>query len=242
MPKQIYAIFALILAALACNWADIVPPAAPVIEPSPLPTFAIPSITPSPTETPLPTPTSTPDAPIAWAGALGVNCRYGPGKEWEVVSTITEGTIAEIKGRTINTAWWLVKDPLQADTFCWVSYDVMETAGNMDIIPIAEAPEALITNVTADAVVTFTACGGTNEVALSGSATTNGPTTVTYHWEVRGDAQHSTSDETITITEMGTHELPLEIYAADCGNYTLRLLITSPDEVSVDKAFNIQAP
>ena len=242
MPKQFYAIFALILAAMACNWADIVPPAAPVIEPSPLPTFAIPTITPSPTVTPLPTPTSTPDAPIAWAGELGVNCRYGPGQEWEVVSIIPAETIVEIKGRTVNTAWWFIEDPLQADTLCWVSYDVMETAGNMNIIPIVEAPAASVTAVTVDAMVTFNACGSDNPVTFSGQIETNGPTIVTFYWEVSGDAQFVIPDNSLQMSESGTKKVTTNLFSADCGAYTVKLFVENPNAISAEKAFNIQGP
>jgi len=242
MPRKFYALFVLIMAAVACNWSDFAPPAAPVIEPSPLPTFGIPTITSTPTEIPSPTPTSTPEVPIAWAGALGVNCRYGPGQEWEVFSTLTEGTIVKIKGRTINTAWWLVEDPLLADALCWVSYDVMETAGNLDTIPIAEIPEAQVTNVTADITLNFTACGSFNDVMLNGSVKTNGPLTLTYHWEISGETQETFAEKTIEISETGTQKLDTETFTADCGDYTATLLVTSPNEVSAEKEFKIQAP
>jgi len=242
MPKRFYALLALILAVIACNWSDVVPPAAPVIEPSPLPTFAIPTLTSTPTDIPSPTPTSTPEVPIAWAGTLGVNCRYGPGQEWEVVSTITEGTIVEIKGRTINTAWWLVENPVQADTLCWVSYDIVETAGNLNTVPIAEIPEAQVTDITADVSMNFTACGSTNEVALNGSIKTNGPLTLSYRWDVSGDAQEVFAEKNIEISEAGTHKLTAETFAADCGNYTAALLVTSPEDVSFKKDFSIQTP
>ena len=242
MPKQFYAILALILAALACNWADIVPPAAPVIEPSPLPTFAIPSVTPTITETPLPTPTSTPEVPIARIGALGVNCRYGPGKDWGVVSTIPTGMTAQIKGRTVDTAWWYIEDPQQTDRYCWVSYDVVETAGNMNIIPIAEVPEISVTDITVDAVTSFSACDTTNEITFNGSITTDFPATVTYQWKVEGETLYTSPKDTLEMTETGTQKLPTETYKADCGDYTVTLLISSPNEASVDKKFKVQAP
>ena len=242
MPRKFYALLVLMMAAMACNWSDFAPPAAPVIEPSPLPTFAIPTITSTPTEIPSATPTSTPEVSIAWAGALGVNCRYGPGQEWEVVNTLTEGTISEIKGRTINTAWWLIENPLQADTLCWVSYDVMETAGNLNTVPIADVPEAQVADVTVDAAVNFTGCGNTNEVTFNGSVKTNGPVTLTYFWEVSGEAQETFAEKTIEISNAGTHKLSTETLAADCGNYVVKLLVTSPNEASTDKEFKIQAP
>lgn len=243
MHKRLFAILALVLAMLACSWSDFVAPAAPEIEPSPLPTFAISTLTPTPTETPLPTPTSTPDAPIAWSkDPLGVNCRYGPGKEWEVVTSLSAGTLAEIKGRTVNAAWWYLQDPLHDGVFCWVSYDVVETAGNLNIVPLAEPPVAGVTEVTVDAVVTFTACGVPNQVTFKGAITANGPTTVTYHWEVSGDKQVIMPDETIEFTEAGTQKPKTDAFSADCGNYSVSLRVTDPTEISKEKMFKIQTP
>jgi len=243
-PKYTWTLplLALILAALACNWSNVAPPAAPVIEPSSLPTFAISTLTPVPTETPLPTVTSTPDMPIAWPKDQGVNCRYGPGQAWDTVSSLLPGTTTEIKGRTVDTSWWYVNDPLKQDSFCWVSYDVVDTAGNLNIIPIVEPPTASVTKVTADAVVAFIACGSSNSATFNGSITTNGPATVTYHWEVSGDDQNTTADETLQFARTGSQTVTANAFSADCGEYTLTLHVTDPNETSVDKAFKIQAP
>ena len=232
----------LILAALACNWSEVAPPAAPVIEPSPLPTFAISTLTPTPTETPLPPPTSTPDAPIIWPKDLGVNCRYGPGKEWEVVSSLPADTRTEIKGRSVDAFWWYVSDPMNLDGFCWVSKDVVDTAGNLNFIPVVEPPTALVTTTTLDAAVTFTACGGDNQITLNGSIASNGPTKVIYHWELDGVVQEIIPDGTVAFTEARTREITLDMFLPDCGAYTVRLVVTSPNETSAEKIFKIQAP
>lgn len=240
--RWILSLSVLVLVMLACNWSDFVPPSAPVIEPSPLPTFAISTLTPIPTETPLPTPTSTPNTPIAWPKGQGVNCRYGPGQEWEVVSTILPETITEIEGRTVNTAWWYVSTPLILDGFCWVSYDVVDTAGNLNIIPIVEPPAASVTAVTVDAAVTFNACGETNQVTFNGALTVNGPARLTYHWEINGDVQNTMPDETFQFSESGTQKLGTDFFSADCGDYTVKLVVTSPNEINSEKAFRIEAP
>ena len=240
--KWFLPLLALILATVACTWTDIAPPSAPVIEPSPLPTFAISTLTPVPTETSLPTPTSTPDAPIAWPKDLGVNCRYGPGIEWEVVSTLLAGTTTEIKGRTVNTSWWYVSDPVNLDSFCWVAYDVVDTGGNLNIIPIVEAPIASVTNVTVDVLVAFITCGGDNPVNFNGAITTNGPTTVTYYWEVGGDAQTTTADTTLQLDESGTKKVASDFFSTDCGSYFVKLVVSSPNEISAEKAFKVQSP
>ena len=242
MPKRFIALSILILAALACNWSDIAPPAAPVIEPTLLPTFAISTLTPLPTKTPLSPPTSTPDVPVAWPKDLGVNCRYGPGEEWEVISSLPAETITQIKGRTIDTSWWYVVDAMNPDGFCWVAYDVVDTAGNLNIVPIVDLPVASVTSVKVDALVTFSACGENNPVTFNGAITTNGPTTVTYHWEVIGDAQVSTPDETIQFAKSTTRTVTADFFSADCGTYTVKLLVTSPNTESAEKIFAIQEP
>ena len=240
--KWLLPLLILILVALACNWSDVAPPAAPVIEPSPLPTFAISTLTSTPTETPLPTLTSTPDVPIAWPKDLGVNCRYGPGKEWEVVSSLLADTSTEIKGRTVDATWWYVSDPLNPDGFCWVAYDVVDTAGNLNIVPLAEPPTALVTKVSVDALVTFTACGELNPVTFNGSIKTNGPAVVKYHWEVNGDAQETLPDTSLNFAQAETQQVSMDTFSADCGEYTLSLVITEPEETSAIREFSIQAP
>ena len=242
MYRPSFALFVLLFAVLACNWSDIAPPAAPVIEPSPLPTFAISTFTPTPTETPLPTPTSTPDAPIARPKDLGVNCRYGPGKEWEAVSSLRADAITEIKGRTINTTWWYVSDPINPGAYCWVAYDVVDTAGNLNIVPIVDPPVAEVTALTVDVLVEFASCDTSNQVMFLGALTANGPTTVTYHWEVSGDEQQTTADETIEFVAAGTQKITMDQFSADCGDYSVRLLTTNPNELFAEKTFKIQAP
>jgi hypothetical protein len=242
MFKRYIALSILILGAFACNWSNIAPPAAPVIEPSSLPTFAISTLTPLPTEPPLPTPTSTPDSPIAWPKDLGVNCRYGPGEEWEAISSLPAETTTQIKGRTINTSWWYVVDVMNPEGFCWVAYDVVDTAGNLNIVPIGELPVASVTSVKVDALVTFSACGEDNPVTFKGEITTNGPTMVMYHWEVSGDVQVSTPQETIQFAKSRTRNVTADFFAGDCGSYTARLLVTGPNTESAEKIFTIQAP
>jgi len=240
-PQWTLPLLALILAALACNWSDVAPPAAPVIEPSPLPTFAISTLTPVPTETPLPTPTSTPDAPLAWPKELGANCRYGPGESWEVVSSIPPGTTTTITGKNVNFSWWYVRDPLNPDSFCWVASNVVETAGSLNFLPIVDPPDAAVTNVSVDAQVDFNACGTQNPVMFNAALTTNGPTRVTYLWEVNGDAQQTIPDETFQFSQAGTQKVTSDAFSADCGEYTVTLRVTSPNETTVQKAFTIQA-
>ena len=80
----------LVLSILACNWPELLPPAAPEIRPTVLPTFVVPSDTPVPSATLPPTASPTPGVPIAWPKDKAVNCRFGPGTEWTAVSALPE--------------------------------------------------------------------------------------------------------------------------------------------------------
>jgi len=119
---------------------------------------------------------------------------------------------------------------------------VMDTAGNLNIVPLVEPPMASVTTVTLDTVVTFTACGNENQVKFNGSIAANGPIEVTYHWEVDGDGRLVTPDETLSFTEARTQKISTDVFSADCGDYSVKLLVTSPNEESAEKNFKIQAP
>lgn len=242
MPKWFFATLALLLGMLACSLSEFAPLPAPVIEPSALPTFGIPSVLSAPTETPLPGATSTPDVPVAWPKELGVHCRYGPGVKWEAVSSLPAETESEIFGRSVNTRWWYIADPQNFDSFCWVAFDVVNIAGNMNSIPITEPPIASVTTLTVDALFIFSGCGVSNPVTFVGSIKTNGSATVTYYWEVDGDTHSTTPEETIEYSGSVTQEITTEFFSADCGDYSVSLMVTSPNDISTNKAFSIQAP
>jgi hypothetical protein len=87
-----------------------------------------------------------------------------------------------------------------------------------------------VIGVTANATKLGTdICGQPNPVEISGTITTNGPTTVTFHWEMRGDKTNTTSDEVITFSSAGTQNINEGAYKVDCGNYSARLVVTSPN-------------
>jgi len=179
---------------------------------------------------------------MAWPKTLGVNCRYGPGKVWEAVSSLPSDTRTEIKGRTVDSAWWYVSDPLNLDAFCWVAYDVVDTAGNLNIVPIVEPPSASVTNLTVEALVTFVVCGDSNPVTFNGTIKTNGPATVTYRWEVSGDVQETLSEASLSFAQAGTQNVTSSAFSADCGDYAVTLRVSVPEETSAERRFSIPAP
>jgi len=237
---------------LACNFPLFAaagrprPTATPSLTaPSPLPTTLLPSETPLPTDTPLPTATPlpsdtpTPSVPIAWPKDQPVNCRFGPGTAWLVVSALPLGQSAEIVGRNAENTWWRIKDALNPGSFCWVAMSVTNAAGNLALIPVQPAPQASVIKVEVGADVAFTACGGPNPIVFNGSITTNGPTEVSYRWEVSGDKENTTSPETMTFDKADTKTLTTDVYKADCGTYFITLHVLEPNDTSARKKFTV---
>jgi hypothetical protein len=77
-------------------------------------------------------------------------------------------------------------------------------------------------------------CGGPNPVDVSGTITTNGPTTVIFHWELRdanGGFMNALFDESLVFTSAGTQTIREGAFKVDCGNYSARFVITSPNSL-----------
>ncbi|OGO25933.1 MAG: hypothetical protein A2Y54_07100 [Chloroflexi bacterium RBG_16_51_16] len=191
--------------------------------------------TPLASETPLPTITPTPLIPVVMAKDVSIHCRFGPGINWEAVSSLQLGEQAEIVGKNseLNYTWWYVKDLLNPGQFCWVAVEVTNAYGNLTLIPVVSPPEALVADVTVRTIVDFEACGGLNPVKLRGTVKTNGPASADYQWEITGDANLTTEPVTLVFDSAGTKNVADdESIKLDCGEYTLRLHVTEPNDTS----------
>ncbi len=200
------------------------------------------TITSLPSETALPTTTTTPLVPIVMARDVAINCRYGPGTNWEAVSALILGTQAEIVGKNsgLNYTWWYINDPLNPGKFCWVAVDVSTAYGNLNLIPVVAAPEVSVTDVTVRTGVEFQNCGGQNPVTPRGTIKTNGPATVVYQWEISGDAHLTTPANTLVFdSSLSRNISDPGLIALDCGDYTLKLQVTSPNDVSAQDRFSV---
>jgi hypothetical protein len=54
--------------------------------------------------------------------------------------------------------------------------------------------------------------------------------------------QQTMADETITLSQAETQKITTDVFSADCGNYSARLVVTDPNETSAEKMFIIAAP
>jgi hypothetical protein len=173
-----------------------------------------------------------------------VNCRSA-GTDWLALSGLNVGASSQIVGKSGDGGWWYIVDPLNSSRKCWVASSVTNTAGNLTTIPIAEAPKATVTNVSLDVepdIINAAACPGAGDpIEFAGSIETNGPTTVTWHFETQQSGALTTQTlefEKFGETEFSTNYTPL----LGEGTYWVRLIVTSPNAMQAEAKYEIKCP
>jgi len=118
---------------------------------------ATPTFTASAVVSPAPSVTSTPKIPATATVVPGIAttssgpqnslvttstlCWLGPGKIYEVSSTIQKGTRVELLGRGDISGWWIVRNPKYHDP-CWMpdKYLQIDAGVNVSALPIFTTP------------------------------------------------------------------------------------------------------
>lgn len=241
---------ALALAMLACNLPSTLPTATPTASPmtptstqvtsTPVPTLTLP-----PSNTPPPTTTSTPAVPVAFPRDVAVNCRLGPGTGWIVLSGLSVGASAQITGKSADSGWWQVIDPLNSGRRCWVATSVTNTAGNVASIPAAEAPKAIVTNVTVDVdpeSLSVAGClGPILPLKITGTIETNGPVDVQWRFETQQSGTITT--RTTTFDAFGEETVTTDYTPTLlAGTYWVRLIVTSPNDAQAEVKYTLVCP
>ena len=95
-------------------------------------------ITETPSLTPQPTNTFTPSVPMV-SVAVDTNCRFGPGKDYELLGALLVGEQAEIVARDPGGYYWYIKNP-DGGGFCWLWGNYATTSGNVGSLPVFTPP------------------------------------------------------------------------------------------------------
>ena len=214
------------------------------VEPSatqPLPTD-LPTETPLPTSTPPPTLTSTPSIPIAFPRDVAVNCRFGPGTVWVVLSGLQIGQTSQIVGRSTDSGWWYIVDPQNASRNCWVSGSVVDTAGNLSGIPTVATPTASVTNVTVSVDPKEQNVGGCvgplPPSEIEGTIEVNGPATVKWYFETQQTGAmpvDTTNFDSAGSKTFSANFTPLVV----AGTYWVRMVVTEPNGTQAETTYKI---
>ena len=248
--RNLLSTLALVLAMLACNLPSTLPTETPTaVAVTPSSTHSSPTVAPSqtalPSNTPPPTTTSTPSVPVAYPRDVAVNCRLGPGTGWIVLSGLSLGTSAQVTGKSGDGGWWQVIDPLNSARRCWVASSVTNTAGNVAVIPVVEAPKATVTDVSVEvdpSSISVAGClGPILPLEISGTIETDGPTTVQWRFETQQGGAMTT--QTTTFDAFGEETVSVDYTPTlIAGTYWVRLIVTSPNNVQDEVNYTITCP
>ena len=201
--------------------------------PTPQPT-SISTIPPSqPPPTTAPTLTSTPDAAEVSmrVTAEAVNCRFGPGIVYQSLNEIENGKSLRAVGRNQESTWWLVRDPGNPGGVCWVFADVVDELDDTTALPVLPLPFVTVTDVSLRVEpnrIVVNCSQFPQTVFFEATITTNGPTLLTWKWEV---STGITSDVGTLIFEQASTQVINEYYQINAPNeYWVKLHILTPNE------------
>ena len=236
-----------VLVLTACNLlSDGTPP-------TPIPTLELVTPTtssPTPTLVPIETllalpsptfaPTSTSEAAIVSPLAEPVNCRYGPSVAYLVIGGLDVGAQAEMVGRSADSQWWYVRNPSNPSINCWLSASVTETVGNVEALPVVEAPLAIVTkiDVQVNPITMSVPCASfPNYVTATAEIFTNGPTNILWRWE---SSEGEIFDKDPLLYLEGSSQLVQLYYRVNgADNYWLDVHILSPNDTTSRAYFKI---
>ncbi len=216
------------------------------------PTSPSPTATLKPSDTPLPLPTDTPTLTLTptLSQALvtpqseAVNCHFGPGVDYLTTGGLKAGDSVPILGQNGDGTWWQIQNPNNVNENCWVSSSVTVTSGNMASVPVVASPQAFVTALAVNTpdTVSGTACVAGHVITLTGTITTNGPTPVVWHFETQQEG--ALPSHTLNVTKYGAVTVTESDFSPTltAGTYTLKLLVTSPNNLTAQTTYTINCP
>jgi uncharacterized protein YgiM (DUF1202 family) len=91
---------------------------------------------PTSTSTSTPTPTV---AAVTLEVSVDTNCRTGPGKEYEIVTILRIGEIAEVIARNADGTYWVINNP-ENSGYCWLWDYYATVTGLISGLPVWDPP------------------------------------------------------------------------------------------------------
>jgi hypothetical protein len=266
----LFSVITILIALPACSPATLPPPTImPTLDPTTItPTHTpSPTATPVPTNTHPPTPSPQPAVSGVSVDPFPATI-YGFCQEPNVFSL--HGSITTDGPASVVYHWEIWKDGslyhATADTtlvFDSVSTQSIDPGadhgdcGSYVVKLIVTSPNNLtaeqnftieaasVTSVTVEPIATvYGYCYQPNAFGPRGSITTDGPTPVIYHWEIwkDGSLYHATADTTLVFDSASTQDIDPGADHGDCGDYVVKLIVTSPNDISAQQSFTITDP
>lgn len=205
---------------------------------TPLPGSVIPTASPgtaataTPTD-PVPTLTPQPERVYATARELPVNCRFGPGTIYAVISRVEAGQSVRAYGRDHTGGWLQIHDPLNPGGVCWLSTVPVEVEGDSTGLPVLDPPQVIVSKLEArvEPERVTVACDNYPQYALFiAEITTNGPALVNWRWEL--STGEVTEPQVMLFDQADTRTVQKSIVIMTPNDYWGRLHINAPNEIA----------
>ncbi len=217
----------------ACNFSSsgaVTPTVTVVVGP----TTVVNTFTPAPTSTPLPVQL------VLRVTRERVNCRLGPGVQYELVNELEQGETARAVGRNDSSTWWYVRDPGNPNGYCWLSSEVTSIDGDGTTLPLAHPPGTMVTdmNLTVDPNRVVVECTQFPQTFyFNAEVTVDGPTLVNWQWEASTGAVSDVG--TIIFEEAGTKLISEFYQVAGPNDYWVKLHILNPNPLTQQANFRV---
>jgi hypothetical protein len=169
-----------------------------------------------------------------------VNCRYGPSTAYAVVGALGLGGQAEIVGKNIDTTWWVVKNPSDPSTYCWLAASVIDVSGNIDALPVEDAPPAQVSDIQIriDPPSMNVSCTAFPQyVTVNADITTNGPSTVAFRWET--SEGESIAADSLLFLEAGSQAAFIYYKVIAAKDYWIQVHILAPNDMVGRATFKV---
>jgi hypothetical protein len=101
--------------------------------------------TPTPNSAPAaqqsPTPSFTPTSSTTMVSvSVATNCRTGPGQTYDIVGSLLVGEIAEVVGKNSGSNYWIITNPDQPTSTCWLWGKYAIVSGNQNSLAEVSIP------------------------------------------------------------------------------------------------------
>lgn len=203
---------------------------------TPLPGLVIPTASPETAaavipSTPVPTLTPQPEQVYITARELPVNCRFGPGTIYAVISRLEAGQFARVYGRDYTGGWLQIHDPLNPGGVCWLSTVPVDVEGDTSRLPALDPPQVTVSKleVRVEPQRVTVACDNYPQYALFiAEITTNGPALVNWRWEM--STGETTEAQVMLFDQTDTRVVQKSFVIMTPNDYWGRLHINAPNE------------
>lgn len=98
------------------------------------------TVTPAPSSSPSSTPTITPTSPPSALLSRDTNCRTGPLRVYDLITTILTGQEVRILGKNPEETYWYIEDASATDGGCWLWGRYAEARGALSAVPVFTPP------------------------------------------------------------------------------------------------------